>query len=81
MLGDQLSAGWHSRRTGITVIAGVGAAKPEDLRRLAGIAAGGKLRPVIGATFPFDRIAEAHALADSGHKRGNTVINFDHSPA
>ncbi len=79
-LGYQLTAGWHSRRTGVRVIAGMGTEPPEDLRLLAGLAATGALRPHIGATFPFDRIAEAHELADSGHKRGNTVITFDQTP-
>ena len=76
-LAQQVLAGWHSRRTGVQVIAGVGAESPADLAYLAGLAAQGPLRPHIGATFPLARIAQAHALVDTGHKRGNVVITFD----
>ena len=80
-LAYQITAAWHSRRTGVRVIAGVGGEAPADLRYLADLAAKGPLRPHIGATFPLARIAEAHALAETGHKRGNTVITFDQTPA
>ncbi len=78
-LGYQLTAGWHSRRTGVKVLAGVGGEKPADLALLADLAAKGPLRPHIGATLPLGQIAEAHRLVDSGHKRGNLVITFDPS--
>lgn len=80
-LGQMLTAGWQSRRSGVKVVVGSGREAPEDLRLLADLAAKGPLRPHIGATFPFARIAEAHALAETGHKRGNTVITFDQTPA
>ena len=80
-LWDQITAASQSRRIGIRVIAGVGKEAPDDLRLLADLAAKGVLRPHIGATLPFARIAEAHALAETGHKRGNTVITFDQTPA
>lgn len=76
-LAYQVTAAWHSRRTGVKVIVGVGGEAPADLRYLADLAAKGPLRPHIGATFPLARIAEAHALAETGNKRGNTVIPFD----
>jgi len=76
-LAYQVTAGWHSRRTGVKVIAGVGLEAPADLIFLAGLAASGPLRPLIGATFPLTRISEAHALVDTGHKRGNVIITFD----
>jgi NADPH:quinone reductase-like Zn-dependent oxidoreductase len=76
-LGYQITAAWHSRRSGVKVIAGVGGESPADLKFLADLAAQGPMRPHIGATFPFGQIAKAHALADTGHKRGNTVITFD----
>lgn len=76
-LGYQLTAAWHSRRIGVKVIAGVGAEAPADLALLAGLAATGAMRPHIGATYPMADIVAAHALTDTGHKRGNTVITFD----
>ncbi len=79
-LATQITAGWQSRRYGVKVIAGVGNETPADLKFLADLAALGPLRPLIGASFPLARIAEAHALAETGHKRGNTVITFDAAP-
>ena len=76
-LGYQLTAAWHSRRTGVKVIAGVGNEAPADLALLATLAATGPMRPHIGATFPLAQIAAAHALTDTGRKRGNTAITFD----
>ena len=78
-LACQLLAGWHSRRNGVQVIAGVGKEAPADLAFLAELAAKGPLRPHIGATFPLSAIAQAHALVDTGHKRGNVVITFQRS--
>jgi NADPH:quinone reductase-like Zn-dependent oxidoreductase len=37
----------------------------------------GELRTIIGRSFPFAQIAEAHAYADSGHKVGNAVVVFE----
>ena len=45
-----------------------------DLVVLAGLAAKGSLRPVIDRTYPLERIAEAHAYVDQGHKRGNVIV-------
>jgi NADPH:quinone reductase-like Zn-dependent oxidoreductase len=80
-LAYQLTAAWHSRRTGVRVLAGVGRELPEDLRLLTDLAAQGALRPYIGAILPFAQIADAHALAETGHKRGNTVIQFGETTA
>jgi len=45
-----------------------------DLVELAGLAAEGSLKPVIDRTYPLERIAEAHAYVDQGHKRGNVIV-------
>jgi alcohol dehydrogenase len=45
-----------------------------DLDELARLAADGSLRPVIDRTYPLERIAEAHAYVDQGHKRGNVIL-------
>lgn len=34
----------------------------------------GKIKPVIGKSYPLDQIVEAHKYVDSGHKRGNLTI-------
>lgn len=73
-LASMLQAPWVSLTSGKRVIAGVARARVEDLRFLARLAEAGELRPVIDRRFPFDRIAEAHAYVDAGHKRGNVVV-------
>jgi NADPH:quinone reductase-like Zn-dependent oxidoreductase len=45
-----------------------------DLDELARLALEGSLKPVIDRTYPLDRIAEAHAYVDQGHKRGNVIL-------
>jgi NADPH:quinone reductase-like Zn-dependent oxidoreductase len=45
-----------------------------DLVELGNLAAQGSLKPVIDRSYPLDRIVEAHAYVDQGHKRGNVII-------
>ncbi|OJY31889.1 MAG: hypothetical protein BGP11_09955 [Rhodobacterales bacterium 65-51] len=47
-----------------------------DLEALADLVARGHFRPVIDCVLPFERIAEAHAIADSGAKRGSVVLDL-----
>lgn len=58
------------------VIVGTARILPEDVRLLAELAARGIYTPVIGRRYPLERIAEAHAHVDGGHKRGNVVITM-----
>jgi NADPH:quinone reductase-like Zn-dependent oxidoreductase len=55
-------------------IAGVAVASGEKIRALAQLLDAGRFKPVIGARYPLERIAEAHAAVDTGHKRGNLVV-------
>jgi len=45
--------------------------------RLIALHDAGAYRPRIGAFIPLSEIAQAHAQADSGHKRGNLVIGME----
>lgn len=45
-----------------------------DMEEVARLAGAGALKPVIDRTYPLDRIAEAHAYVDQGHKRGNVIL-------
>ncbi|MGD0246871.1 MAG: zinc-binding dehydrogenase [Streptosporangiaceae bacterium] len=50
------------------------ALKREDLLFLRDLAEKSELAAVIGARYPLERIAEAHARVDAGHKKGNIVV-------
>lgn len=41
------------------------------------LVATGKVRPVVGATFPLARAADAHALVESGAHHGKVVLTVD----
>ncbi|MFN7130755.1 MAG: NAD(P)-dependent alcohol dehydrogenase [Myxococcales bacterium] len=63
-----------AKKNGKRVITGTTPETREQLVELAQLVEAGKFRPVIDRTFPLERIAEAHALVDSGHKRGSVVV-------
>jgi NADPH:quinone reductase-like Zn-dependent oxidoreductase len=46
----------------------------ENHRLLLELADTRVLEPVVDTTFPLERIGEAHALVDTGHKRGAAVV-------
>ena len=52
----------------------------EDLASLADLAERGLYRPVVGSVTPLDDIAEAHRIADSGHKQGSAVVRIAPDP-
>lgn len=47
----------------------------DELRELAQLADGGKLRPQIEEVFPLERAAEAHERLEGGHVRGKLVLS------
>ena len=44
------------------------------LDKLAGMVDGGRLRPIVGAEFALEDIAQAHALSESGRAVGKIVL-------
>jgi NADPH2:quinone reductase len=64
-------------RRGVTLLRGV-PVSPEESRDLSAaaleLAAAGKLRPVIGQTFPLERAADAHAAIENRTAIGKTLL-------
>ncbi len=76
-LRDTLLAPLVSRGRGKSVLAGAAKERVEDLRFLAELAKAGKFKALIDRCYPLGKIAEAHTLVDTGHKRGSVVIRMD----
>jgi NADPH:quinone reductase-like Zn-dependent oxidoreductase len=76
---DLLLAPLRNLTGNIRVVAGPAPERPEDVQFLAELAEAGEYRPVIDRTYPLEQIAEAHRYVDTGRKRGNVVINVNHS--
>ena len=48
------------------------------LTELINIYKAGKLKTVIDRQFPLEKVAQAHAYIDTGHKKGNVIITVNH---
>jgi NADPH:quinone reductase-like Zn-dependent oxidoreductase len=75
-LGDLLAMPWFNMVSGRRILGGVVPETAAALAQVLALAATGTIRPHIGAQIPLDRIREAHALLDSGQKRGSIVITM-----
>lgn len=77
-LASMLGAMLRPRRAGgRRLCANVIKETPQAVARLIALHDAAAYRPLIGAIVPFSEIAQAHAMADSGHKRGNLVIGME----
>ena len=75
-LSDMVLAPLRSKKNGKRVVSGVAGSSAERCQRLAELAESGAYKPVIDRTYPFDRIVEAHAYVEKGHKIGNVAVTI-----
>lgn len=68
---------WISVTSSRKVMTGVIAHNKDDINFLRGLVEVEKLKPVIDRTYPLEKIAEAHAYAEKGHKKGNIIIHIN----
>lgn len=80
-LPDMLGGLWVNMTSDVKVVSGVARVRTEDVNLLAELAGTGKYRSIIDRTYPLERIVEAHAYVDEGHKKGNVVITVAHESA
>ncbi len=74
LLSPTLGRAWASLVGAKRIIQGTARTRAGDLSFLIELVEAGKLRPVIDRSYPLGAIAEAHRLAESGHKKGAVVI-------
>ena len=75
-MSEMLQGFWISKTNNIKVLTGVISHTSEGIIFLRQLIESGKFKPVIDRTYPLEQIAEAHAYAEKGHKKGNIVISI-----
>ena len=64
----------------VRTIGGMARVTPEMTAHLKDLIEAGELRTVIDRAYPLEEIAEAHRLAEGGHKRGHVVVVMAQAP-
>jgi NADPH:quinone reductase-like Zn-dependent oxidoreductase len=75
VLARKLSAPSGLHLTVVKHVGPLGKMTTAELQFLAALVDGGELHTFIDREYPLDRIVEAHAYVQQGHKRGHVVIN------
>lgn len=78
-LPDVIRMFWSSIVGGKKIKGGVAMENAGRMNFIAGLVATGELKPVVDRSYPLERIAEAFAYVEQGHKKGNVVITVPHS--
>lgn len=75
-LWQMLGANLRPRRDGRRIITGTSKEDLASMQRLVALHQAGGYTPVVGTVLPFDRLREAHAIAESFQKPGNIVVRM-----
>ena len=73
-LGEMIGAMIRPSRAGRKVCSGIAEINPTNLDLLRRLSESGEFKTVIDRTYPFARIADAHALVETGRKKGNVIV-------
>ena len=76
MVPEMIKGLWLSSTSSIKVLAGVIKHNADAINFLKDLIEKGKYKPVVDRAYSLDKIAEAHAYVEKGHKKGNVAINI-----
>lgn len=62
------------------LLAGTSKEDLSSMRRLVDLHLKGGYTPVVGPVLPFEKLVEAHRIAETFHKPGNLVVTMEHAP-
>ncbi len=76
-ISEMLKGIWTSLTSSKKVLIGVISENTDGLLFLKNLLESGNYKPVIDKTYKLEQLAEAHAYAEKGHKKGNIAITIE----